>query len=274
MVEASRGYASGVTTPRTAARTAQRSTVFRTLARIGFVVLGVVHGVIGAIAISISGGAAGDADQDAAMEQIRQTPLGVVLLWVIAAGLIALAAWQIAEAILEQDADAKRKWGYRVKYLGTALAYLALAGTAIATVLRARSGSDSTLSAQLLATPGGVFLLAAIGVIVAAIGIAFIIRGFTKGFEKHLDLPAGNAGRGIVAFGVVGYVAKGIAVAVTGVLFVAASVTHDAESAGGLDDALHTLAELPFGTVILWVVGAGLIIYGLFCLARARYARM
>ena len=42
----------------------------------------------------------------------------------------------------------------------------------------------------------------------------------------------------------------------------------------GLDDALHALAALPFGPVILWVVGAGLVIYGLFCFARARYARM
>jgi len=34
------------------------------------------------------------------------------------------------------------------------------------------------------------------------------------------------------------------------------------------------LAELPFGDVILWIVGAGLVIYGLFCFGRARYAKM
>ena len=44
------------------------------------------------------------------------------------------------------------------------------------------------------------------------------------------------------------------------------------EAAGGLDAALRTLAGLPFGAVILWVVGAGLALYGLFCFARARYA--
>ena len=71
-----------------------------------------------------------------------------------------------------------------------------------------------------------------------------------------------------------GYVAKGIAIAVVGVLFVAAAVTADPEKAGGLDAALKSLAALPFGTVILWLVGAGLIIYGVFCFARARYARM
>lgn len=60
----------------------------------------------------------------------------------------------------------------------------------------------------------------------------------------------------------------------TGALFVAAALTHDPEKAGGLDAALRALAELPFGAVILWTVGAGLALYGLYCFARARYARM
>ena len=77
-----------------------------------------------------------------------------------------------------------------------------------------------------------------------------------------------------MAFGVVGYIAKGIAIGVTGILFIVAAFTHDPETAGGLDAALHSLAELPFGPVILWIVGLGLILYGLFCFARARYAKM
>ena len=72
----------------------------------------------------------------------------------------------------------------------------------------------------------------------------------------------------------VGYVAKGIAIGVTGILFVVAAFTHDPSKAGGLDAALHSLAALPFGALILWVVGAGLVIYGIYCFARARYARM
>ena len=72
----------------------------------------------------------------------------------------------------------------------------------------------------------------------------------------------------------VGYIAKGIAVGVVGVLFVVAALTHDPEKASGLDGALKSLADLPFGTFILWLVGAGLIIYGVYCFARARYARM
>ncbi|MFC8681728.1 DUF1206 domain-containing protein [Microbacterium ureisolvens] len=266
-----------MTTAKSAARAAQESPVFRTIARIGYVVLGVLHIVIGAIAITVAMGGSGKADQGGAMETIRDTPAGVLLLWAIAIGLVALAAWQIAEAFLEREADSKKKWGHRIKYIGTALVYIAIAITAIVYALGGSSDSSQstqTFSAQLMSTPGGLILLVLVGLIVLGIGIAFIVRGFTRAFEKHLDLPAGVARKGIVTFGIVGYVAKGIAVGVTGVLFVVAALTHDAEAAGGLDAALHTLAELPFGAVILWVVAAGLIIYGLFCLARARYARM
>lgn len=251
----------------------------RVLARTGYVVLGILHLLIGVIAISIvaGGSSGGEADQSGAVEKIRDAPAGIVLLWVIVLGLVALAIWQIAEAVIERDPDAKKKWGRRAKYVGTAVAYLAIAGTALIAALGGRSqSSDSSqsFSAQLLATPGGVVLLVLVGVVVAAIGVAFIVRGAGRGFEEHLDLPDGAAEKGILALGVVGYVAKGIAVGVTGVLFVVAAVTHDAETAGGLDAALRALAELPFGAVILWIVGAGLVLYGLYCFARARYSRM
>ncbi|WP_258567072.1 DUF1206 domain-containing protein [Microbacterium sp. Se5.02b] len=42
----------------------------------------------------------------------------------------------------------------------------------------------------------------------------------------------------------------------------------------GLDAALHSLLDLPLGGLVLGAVGAGFAIYGVFCIARARYARM
>jgi hypothetical protein len=265
-------------TGKAAANAAQNSTVFRTAARIGYVVLGVLHILIGIIAISVSTGSASeDADQGGAIQQIAAAPAGIFLLWIIVIGLFALAIWQIAEAITERNPDTKKKWGYRAKYIGTAVAYIGIAITALVYAMGGQSDSSQStqsFSAQLMSTPGGVVLLVLFGLLIAGIGVAFIIRGFTRAFEKNLDVPAGTAGKGIVTFGIVGYVAKGIAIGVTGILFVVAAFTNDPAAAGGLDSALHSLADLPFGTVILWIVGAGLILYGLFCFARARYARM
>ena len=155
-----------MTGPQSAARAAQDSTVFRTIARIGYVVLGILHIVIGVIAISVATGGGGEADQGGAMEQIPKAPAGVFLLWAIVLGLIALAIWQIAEAFVERNPDTKKKWGYRVKYIGTAVAYIAIAITALVYALGGQSdSSESTqsFSAQLMSTPGGVFLLVLVG---------------------------------------------------------------------------------------------------------------
>lgn len=263
--------------PKSAARAAQDSTGFRVIARIGYALLGIVHIVIGAIAISIAIGGGGEADQGGAMAQIRDAPAGVLLLWAIAIGLTALAIWQLAESVLERDPDEKRKWGARIRYAGTAVVYAAVAVTAVIYAVGGESDSaepSRSLSAQLMAAPAGAVIVALIGLAIAAVGIAFVVRGFTRAFEKKLDAPGGAARKGVVAFGMVGYTAKGVAVAVAGILFVAAAWTNDPQTAGGLDAALHALARLPFGALILWVVGAGLVIYGMFCFARARYARM
>ncbi|GAA4478652.1 DUF1206 domain-containing protein [Microbacterium panaciterrae] len=260
------------------ARAARRSSAFRFFARTGYVVLGLLHIAIGGIAISIAtGGGGGTADQGGALQQIRQTPVGIVLLWIIVAGLFALAVWQITGAVLERDPDSTKKWGLRIKFIGTAIAYAAVSGTALTVALgghAAPSDSSRSFSARLLAVPAGVGLLVLIGLIVGVIGVAFIVRGITRAFTKNLNLPHGAARTGIVGFGVVGYIAKGIAIAVAGVLFVIAALTHDPAAAGGLDSALHALAGLPFGSAILWTVGAGLMVYGLFCLARARLEAM
>jgi hypothetical protein len=113
-----------------------------------------------------------------------------------------------------------------------------------------------------------------LGVLVLVIGVAFVIRGLTKRFLKSVNTPRGPLGTVAVALGVVGYVAKGIALGVVGVLFCVAAATLNPSEATGLDGALKALTALPFGTVLLVLVGVGLIAYGVYCGFRARFARL
>lgn len=266
-----------MSTTKHAAREAKDSDGFRRVARVGFVVVGVMHIIIGCLAVSLAVGAGGDADQDGALEQVRSNPIGGLLLAVIAAGLIALAGWQVASAFLASDPADTKKWGKRVKLAGISLSYLVIAGMALIVAFGGRVSSEhasQTLSQVMLSAPAGVVVLVIVGLVVFGVGAGFVASGFTRGFKKLLDLPSGVERGGIVTFGVVGYIAKGIAVAVTGVLFVVAAVTNDPDKSSGLDGALRSLVELPLGPVILCAVGAGLAVYGLFCIARSRYARM
>jgi hypothetical protein len=71
--------------------------------------------------------------------------------------------------------------------------------------------------------------------------------------------------------GVLGYVAKGFALLVVGLLAILAVIHTEPDQAGGLDGALKYLATLPSGAVLLDVVGAGFIAYALYLIGRAIY---
>jgi hypothetical protein len=256
---------------------AANSRALEVLARLGYAVNGLVHGLIGAIAIGVAIGRGGQANQSGALSQLAQNPAGVALLWVIVIGLLALGLWQILHAFLIPAPDPKRKWVHRAGELGKAIAYLFVAATAF-TFARGSStnsaSSSESFSAKLLSAPGGVFLLFLVGLAVIAIGIVFIVRGATRKFLDAIRVPAGPMGRAATVLGIVGYIAKGVVLAVVGVFFCVAAVTFDPNKATGLDGALKNIAQLPFGTIILILLGIGLIAYGVYCVFRARLARL
>ncbi len=266
-------------TPKSAVRDVSESRAFHILARTGYAVNGLLHILIGGIAIGIAfhDGQGGEADQSGALKGVAGTPGGLVVLWIAVVGLFALGLWEVAQVILAPGADAKKRWGKRVTEAAKAVVYFVLGGTALVFALGGTSNSSDssqTASARLLATPGGVFLLIAVGLAVFGFGVGFVSIGIRRTFRKLIHTPAGAAGRAVTVLGVVGYIAQGVAFAVVGVLFVVAAVTYDPEKAAGLDGALKSLTDLPFGVVLLVAIGIGLIAYGLFLGARTRLARL
>ncbi|PFG18729.1 DUF1206 domain-containing protein [Serinibacter salmoneus] len=251
-------------------------TVWERLARAGFVALGVLHLLIGFAIVRIAVGSSSgqDADQQGALRQLAQAPLGAILLWVIAVAFLALAAWKIAAAF-GSGADAKET----VKSLGNGVVYLALAFLAASIVLGAGGGSGDS-SAQgfagtLMQAPAGRVLVGGIGVGVLAAGVWHVIKGARQTFLEDLRAaPGGELGRGVRILGTVGYVAKGLALAVIGVLFAVAAWQADPDEAQGLDGAISSLRDLPGGPIIVAAVGVGFAAYGLYAFARARYARL
>lgn len=237
-------------------------------ASVGQVVNGIVHIIIGLIAIGVARGAGGSADQGGAMRAIDSTPLGSIGLWVAGIAMYALALHSFAGAVGEWRREKKEV----VKCVGRGVMYAAVATMAIIYATGGSSDGEETadsVSAQLMQTTWGSWLLAIAGVVVFGIGVGMIVTGIRQTFMEHVDVT-GKTRRTFGMLGTAGYVAKGVAIGVVGVLFVVAVVTRNPEEAGGLDGALKKLVELPFGVAILLLVAAGLIMYGIFCFARAR----
>jgi hypothetical protein len=266
-----------------AAGRAGNSDALEHLARVGLIAYGVVHVLVAWLALQLAWGGGGrSADQSGAMATLAQQPLGKPLLWVIALGLLALAVWQAAEVLRwrsgwsasgEARTKALKKSG---KAIVKAVVYLGLGFLAIR--FATGSGSSSSQSQQqtaagVFAWPGGRWLVGAAGLVLIGVGAYHVYKGVTKRFLKEIDLAEAppTAARLVTRLGQVGFPGKGVALAVVGGLLVYAAVTFDPAKASGLDGALRTILDAPFGHVLLTLVALGIAAFGAFCFARARY---
>jgi hypothetical protein len=253
------------------------------LARVGLVSYGVVHLLVAWLALQLAWGSSSEsADQSGALSTVADSPVGKPLLWIIALGMIALAVWQALEVLRWRSGwsgtgDARTKAVKKsAKAVAKAIVYAALAVLAI----RFATGSGGSSSQQQQSTTAGVFgwpagrwLIGLAGLVLVGVGLYHVYKGVTKHFLKEIDLaeapPA--ATRLVTRLGQVGYPGKGIALGVVGGLFVWAAITFDPEKASGLDGALRTILDAPFGQFLLTLVALGIAAFGAYLFVRARY---
>ena len=260
------------------ARRAERNPVVRVVARAGFVASGLVQGLIGVVAIEVALHRSASApDQTGALHDLAGAPGGPVVLWAAAAASFALGGWLAVAGVLARNPDPKRRWSTRLREWGRAVVYLAIGVEAVRVGLGGDANSaraSRTGSADLLSVPGGSVALALLGAVVLVSGGVVVWLGIARRFLKVVHVPSGRWGTAFVVIGQVGYIARGIAVAVVGLLFLIAAFTLDPTTASGLDGALRAFVALPFGEVLLFAIGVGWIAAGVFSVLRAKQARL
>lgn len=245
--------------------------------RAGLVAYGVVHLLVAWLAVQLAFGEKQDsASNSGALHYLAEQPLGEMLVLGVAVGMLLLVLWRLLEVAFgyQDESDDSRRWRKRATSLGKAVIYGALGWSAVKVAAGdgSRGGTDGT-TAKIMQLPGGQLIVGAIGLAIIGYGISLIIRGWTEKFREHLDAQgqSGQDGSAYVLLGKAGYIAKGVAISIIGGLFGYAAITHEAKKSGGLDQALQTVLEQPFGPVLLTAIGLGIAAYGLFCFARARH---
>lgn len=254
----------------------------RRIGRVGYVAYGVIHLLVAWVALQLAfGGSGSTADTTGAFAELGSAPLGKVLLVLLVIGLALLVVWKITEAVLGPDTggSGKKSVWTRLSSAGQAVVFAALAVSAGKFAFGGGSSSASSkqqgATSQLLGMPGGQVLVVLIGLVVVGVGVGLAVYGITRKFTKNLDISRlrVKSRRLVRGLGAVGYVAKGAAYGVVGVLLVVAGATFDPQKARGLDGAIRTIAQQPFGKVLLVVVAAGIACFAVFCFARARYQK-
>jgi hypothetical protein len=174
---------------------------------------------------------------------------------------------------------------HRAKYAIKALLYFGVAATALA-ILLANAGVDSggagggggkeRATATVLSWPAGPWIVGLAGVAIVALALQQVRKhGWKQEFMERLERSRMNdkVARGVRRAGQAGYTARAIVLAITGVFLVVAAVQHDPDEAKGLSGALRALSGETWGQIVLWLVAVGLVLYGIFCFAEARYRR-
>jgi hypothetical protein len=264
------------------ARTVTDHPVLTAVARVGLVAYGFMHFLIAYLALRLAWDVdTADADQTGALQTVADGPGGPAFLWTIALGMLALALWQAGEVLLWWRGLLDREHRVRTavvitKCLAKALVYAVLGVTALLFGVGVEYEADERLQEltdDTLDIPAGTVLVVAVAIGVIAIGLYTLVRGVTGGFMRDIDLPAApDRWEPLIEHvGRVGYVAKGIAFGLVGVLLWQAAMSADVRTATGLDGAMTAVAGVHAGPWLLTAVAVGFAAFGVYALARARY---
>lgn len=264
------------------AREAHQSDIVDKIASAGLISYGVVHLLIGWLAVQLAlGDREGGASSTGAVKQLAEQPFGKVLVWALALGLVLLVVWRLVEAALGyRDEDDPKRLAKRLLSGGKAIVYAAIAYSAFDIATGPSSGGGKkggggtdSMTATLMNNPGGQVLVGAIGVGIIAAGVGLLVVAWRESYLDRIDDRAlrGSSGTTYKWLGRAGHVAKGISYGVVGGLFLYAAFTHEAKKSGGLDQALRTVLDQPFGPLLLGAIGLGFAAYGLFCFATVRH---
>lgn len=260
-------------------RTTTERQAVRAAGRAGFAARGVVYLLVGALAVAIAvGRESGQADRQGALREIAARPFGTVVLWLLVAGFAGMTLWRAWTALRGEDGE--KKTGKRLLNAGRAVFYATVCwGTAAFALGTGGGGSSDSSSkdwtASALGLPGGRFLVGAAGAVVAGIGVGIAVRAVRRKFLDRMRTGemSRTVRRAVTAAGVAGNAARGAVFTAAGAFLVAAAVRFDPQQAKGVDDTLRSFAETPAGPWLLLAAAIGLVLFGGFSLACARWRR-
>lgn len=160
----------------------------------------------------------------------------------------------------------------------SAVLYSALLVATVRALQGSSIGGDGTQqgTARVMDAPFGRALVAVVGVAVLAYGVYELYDGYKAKFTRKLQLDGVAARqsktvRNVSRFGII---ARGLVWVLMGVFFVRSAIDYDPSESKGMGGALASLAEQPFGTILLAIVAAGLVAYAAYCFIEARYRRL
>jgi hypothetical protein len=272
--------------PLTPARRRKREVVLNGLeliARIGYGARGFVYLSGGALTLlAIPGLVDGAAGTRGAIGWLALQPLGRAWVLLLGLGLLAIVVWRLLQAIWDADNEGDDRQGIstRVSQGFSAVGYALLAFSAFSLLFHTPAdpaAADIAVghreAARMLSLPFGNLLLAGIGLCIAGVGIANIVKAWRDDFAAYLSCSV-ELCRRVVPLARAGYMARGVAWLPLAALIFLAGVRSRASDVTSFDAALDALGRQPGGAILLGAAALGFIGFGLFSFIEARFRRI
>ncbi len=253
--------------------------------QIGLIAIGLVYCLVGTLTFASAVGFGGEGNKGKVsqiLEWVQNQVFGQFLLAIITLGLLCYTVWRFIEAFLDTDdkGNGLRGVALRLSYLSYGAVYGALTYYA-ARLLLSRDGSSEppskenareTVAQSLLELPFGQWLVGAFALGTAGVGIFQLYLAVSGTYrsiieEKEIDTRAKEI---LIRSGQVGYVARAVVWLIIAYFLLLAAIRSDSRTAGSSQTALY-FVEYEYGAFTLATVSLGLVCYGIFQFARAKY---
>ena len=244
-------------------------------ARVGYATSGLLHLLIGWITLQVAfGGSGKNADQSGALASLAGNGAGKAALWVGVVGFLGLAIWQVVDALVGHPGDDKDAWGGRAKAAARRWSTSPWPGRPSSS----RAASPATAAARASTSPPSCWTSRAvapswssIGLAVIGVGLYHVYKGGRRSSSRTSRTtpapgPPGPAGSATSP--------RAWPWSSSGSCSPPPGSTSRPQEASGLDGALKSLRDEPFGTVLLVVMAAGFAAFGLYSFSRAKHAKV
>ncbi|MFI8189143.1 DUF1206 domain-containing protein [Streptomyces sp. NPDC085946] len=268
---------------RAGVRRAANGSVTEGAARAGLAARGVIYLLVGTLALQIAfGDGKREADRGGAVAELADRPFGSVLLWALGIGLAGMALWRLSEVLFGSAGRDGRSPKKRLMAAARCAFYTFVAYSVFSFAVNGDNSGGSSdrqsrdVTARLLEVPAGQWLVGAAGAVVVGVGVGIGVRAVLRKYRDKMKLGqmSPRTRRAVDVTGVVGGAARGLVFAAAGAFAIRAAVAYDPDRAKGLDDTLRSLADTPLGPWLLVCVAAGLVLFGVFSFAMARWRRV
>lgn len=259
------------------------------LARSGYAARGVVYLIVAFFAVQAARGNGDNVSTKGAVEQMMDEPYGHALMWALFVGLLGYAIWRMIQALSDTDNHGTDLKGLviRAGLIGSGITHVVLAFFTLSLVSSWDVGSGgggegggsgggsggSDFLSGLLGLDNSNLLIYAIALIPLGTGIAHLVKAWRAGFERYFQCPE-DVMRWVRPVSQAGLAARGVVFLIISMLLFVGGARHDPTNPPGVKEALDALQGMPFGSLLLLVIGLGLAAFAVYSFAEARWRRI